>query len=111
MIIFSRLNLSSSSISTPQTLERGRKRKRVTLDEEVTTMDDQYKVESGSTGAVQIQETDEEGRFIKLHNMSDEVRLKPVQRYMHSNIDKTRLFWSLLTDSLMTPRAIKTLLL
>lgn len=69
-----RLNLSGSSpmMSTPATTERGRKRKRVTLDEEVTTMDDQYKVESGSTGAVQIMETDEEGRFIKLHNMSDE---------------------------------------
>lgn len=71
-----RLNLSatSSAESTPKK-GRGTKRKRVTLDvSESTSADLGYDFESQASakGAIEIHDTDHEGKFIKLFNTGDE---------------------------------------
>lgn len=72
-----RLNLSQSFEQTTPTKKgsRGTKRKRVTLDVgegSPSKSSAGYATESRSTGVVEISDTDEEGKYIKLFNTSDE---------------------------------------
>ena len=79
--IFSlRLNMSQTSSpgSTPGS-RRGHKRKRVALSEQVQEFESHstsgFSAQSTSSGNINIEEIDEDGKFIKLHNGSDEVFL------------------------------------
>lgn len=68
-----RLNLSATSEETPKK-GRGTKRKRVTYDlgEEKSAGYD-FASEAHSEGAIEIHDTDHEGKFIKLFNTGEEV--------------------------------------
>ena len=85
MCSFYRLNLSQSfEQSTPKSSGRGTKRKRITIEEEQRTTTG-YAQESSRTGVVDISETDTEGKFIKLHNTSDEVSACNILLYYQIN--------------------------
>jgi hypothetical protein len=76
-LFFSRLNISatSSDSSTPKK-GRGLKRKRVTLDVSESTSAKsgyEYESEAAAKGAIEIHDTDHEGKFIKLFNTGEEV--------------------------------------
>lgn len=72
-----RLNMSQTSSpgSTPGS-RRGHKRKRVALAEQVQEFESHstsgFSAQSSSSGNINIEEIDSEGKFIKLHNASDE---------------------------------------
>ncbi|KAL4227961.1 intermediate filament [Mactra antiquata] len=70
-----RLNLSSTSTesSTPKK-GRGTKRKRVTLDisEVPVTTGYDYEAQTSTKGAIEIHDTDHDGKFIKLFNTGEE---------------------------------------
>ncbi|XP_053405526.1 prelamin-A/C-like [Mercenaria mercenaria] len=72
----SRLNLSatSSETSTPKK-GRGTKRKRVTLDVSESSSSKsgyEYESEAAAKGAIEIHDTDHDGKFIKLFNTGEE---------------------------------------
>nr|XP_022333831.1 lamin Dm0-like [Crassostrea virginica] len=72
-----RLNMSQTSSpgSTPGS-RRGHKRKRVALSEQVQEFESHstsgFSAQATSSGNISIEEIDQDGKFIKLHNTSDE---------------------------------------
>ena len=70
------MSQSSSPGSTPGS-RRGHKRKRVALSEQVQEFESHstsgFSAQSTSSGNINIEEIDQDGKFIKLHNGSDEV--------------------------------------
>lgn len=68
-----RLNLSASFEQTTPKKGKGTKRKRVTIGEEsIQRSSDGYATESQASGAVEVTDTDEKGKYIKLFNTSDD---------------------------------------
>ena len=70
------MNLSATSDGTPKKGGRGTKRKRVTLDVSEQTSEQagyDYASQVSSKGAIEIHDTDHDGKFIKLFNTGDEV--------------------------------------
>lgn len=69
------MSQTSSPGSTPG--RRGHKRKRVALAEQVQEFESHstsgFSAQSSSSGNINIEEIDSDGKFIKLHNASDEV--------------------------------------
>ena len=87
-LLCSRLNLSATSTdsSTPKK-GRGTKRKRVTLDvAEETGSGYDFASEASAKGAIEIHDTDHDGKFIKLFNTGEEVGCF---KYWHSLIVRT----------------------
>lgn len=72
-----RLNISATSdSSTPKKGGRGTKRKRVTLDVGESSSSQsgyEYESEAASKGAIEIHDTDHDGKFVKLFNTGEEV--------------------------------------
>lgn len=66
------MSATSSAESTPKK-GRGTKRKRVTIDESSSEMGYEFESQAAAKGAIEIHDTDHEGRFIKLFNTGDEV--------------------------------------
>lgn len=70
------MSQTSSPGSTPGS-RRGHKRKRVALAEQVQEFESHstsgFSSQSSSSGNINIEEIDSDGKFIKLHNESDEV--------------------------------------
>lgn len=70
-----RLNLSASFEQTTPKKGKGLKRKRVTMEmgeQSIQRTADGYATESQASGAVEVTDTDEKGRYIKLFNTSDD---------------------------------------
>lgn len=70
------MSQTSSPGSTPGS-RRGHKRKRVALAEQVQEFESHstsgFSSQSSSSGNINIEEIDSDGKFIKLHNESDKV--------------------------------------
>ena len=93
-LLYSRLNISSASEATPRrrgtplrgTPSKKRKRMSTLAGEGMSSSKIGYISTSTSKGPIEVFETDEDGKFIKLLNTSEKVRVTLLQYVVTSNI-------------------------